>query len=347
MKTFRIAGLIFLGVIALFFCWSWLDRRTPPSTQQSPANATNTSIINDAANQPRALGASSASTATVFKRVDPKATAIHAIMAAENAQPQDFYGKAVDQYERPVEGATVLGTLLWIQGIDIGERREQHAVQTDSQGEFQFAGFHASRLAVAITKDGYEMNSRGKAYQAPNQENKTSPTERAVFHMWKLKGAEPMIKARIHAYIPCDGTPTLFDLTTGKKVATGGDLSVRLIRDPVEIVRGRPFTWRLNLEIPEGGLLEVADLYPNEAPADGYQSTITESMSADEKSWSPDLKKTYYFKAENGHDFGRITIDLTGDFQPPPTSFDADIYLNPSGSRNLEYDRSKEIPAKH
>ena len=190
------------------------------------------------------------------------------------------------------------------------------------------------------------MGRAAGVYTAPNEQDKTSATERAIFHMWKLKGAEPMIKARIHAYVPCDGRPTMFDLLTGKKVASGGDLTVRLIRDPVQIVRGKPFGWQLNLEVSGGGLQEITDLYPNEAPASGYQPAITVNMPVGAKNWSPDCHNTYYFTAENGRDYGRIIVDLTGDFQPPPTSFDADIYVNPSGSRNLEFDPFKEIKVK-
>jgi hypothetical protein len=41
--------------------------------------------------------------------------------------------------------------------------------------------------------------------------------------------------------------------------------------------------------------------------------------------------------------FGRMTIKIMADYQPPPTLFRAEIYANPAGSRNLEFDPSKRI----
>jgi hypothetical protein len=90
-------------------------------------------------------------------------------------------------------------------------------------------------------------------------------------------------------------------------------------------------------------LKENDDLYPNNAPASDYQQSITVSMPLGAKNWSPYLQRAYYFTAGNGQDYGRINIDLTGDFQPPPTNLDADIYVNTAGSRKLEFDPFKQI----
>jgi len=275
--------------------------------------------------------------------VDPKVAKIEAIWASQNAQAQDFYGKVIDQHGQPVAGATALGTLLWIQGVDVGEKKEQHATQTDQNGEFQFTGFHASRLAVAVTKEGYEMGRSPGVYQAPNTENKTAPAERAIFHMWKLKGAEPMRAYSISTAIPCDGTPTSYNLLTGEKVSGGGDLVIRLVRTPVDINRGKPFDWSVTLEIARGGLMEMSDLYPNEAPADGYQPSITINMSSDMKNWQAALTRSFYFKSRDGQNYGRLAINIQADFQPPPTYIGAEVHVNPSGSRNLEFDPAKAI----
>jgi hypothetical protein len=151
-----------------------------------------------------------------------------------------------------------------------------------------------------------------------------------------------MTHANIHAYIPCDGSVTRFDLLTGKK-NTAGDLAVKLTRNPVDIDRGKPFDWSIVFEISNGGLQDIMDLYPNEAPADGYKTAITTNFPADMPKWTPSFNHPYYFVAENGRVYGRINISFQADFQPPPTLFDAEIYANPSGSRNLEFDQNKWI----
>jgi hypothetical protein len=88
-------------------------------------------------------------------------------------------------------------------------------------------------------------------------------------------------------------------------------------------------------------LVEITDLYPNEAAAEAYQPSVTITMSADDKNWTSSLNRSYYF--QSGQMYGRMTINVMANFQPPPTLFDAGIYINPSGSRNLEFDSSKQI----
>jgi hypothetical protein len=38
-----------------------------------------------------------------------------------------------------------------------------------------------------------------------------------------------------------------------------------------------------------------------------------------------------------------MKLKIMADFQPPPTLFDVQIYANPAGSRNLEFDPKKQI----
>jgi hypothetical protein len=263
------------------------------------------------------------------------------IWKAENAQPQDFYGRVIDQYNQPVVRASVNGDLMFIQGSDVGEKKEVHTTETDANGEFEFTGLHGWELAIAPSKPGYELAPNTTAMQLP-QGSKTSSFNRAIFIMWKLKGAEPMIHVKAQAGVACDGNPTSFDFLTGKKNANG-DLIVNLTRNPVDIVRGKPFDWSITLQIPNGGLLEMTDLYPNEAPVDGYQPSITIDFPANMPEWTAWLNRTFYFKSRDGQIYGRMTISVTADFQPPPTFFSADIYANSAGSRNLEFDPAKQV----
>jgi hypothetical protein len=160
-----------------------------------------------------------------------------------------------------------------------------------------------------------------------------------VFHIWKLQGAEPMVHTSIQSGLACDGTPRKFDPQTGRRDA--GNLAVALTRNPVNIDRGRPFDWTLNLRITGGGLIPITDLYPNVAPADGYQSTVTINMPADTDNWTPSVEQSYY--VFDGKNYGRITINIMANYQPPPTHFEIDSYVNPAGSRNLEFDPVKQV----
>jgi len=59
--------------------------------------------------------------------------------------------------------------------------------------------------------------------------------------------------------------------------------------------------------------------------------------------WSSTATPYLYFKSKDGKVFGRMNVEITADYQPPPTVFRADILANPAGSRNLEYDPKKRI----
>lgn len=263
---------------------------------------------------------------------------------AQNSRAQDFYGKVIDQHGDPVAGVTATGTALEIQGVDVGEKRSSFTTTTDALGNFQFTGLHGWRLNVEVQRAGYEMKVTPATYRPPNPEVKTTAEQRVTFVMWKLTGPEPMVHANIRNSIPCDGTATHFDLLTGRRVKSGGDLTVRLTRTPLNIDGRTPFDWNVTFEVEGGGLVPITDLYPNEAPASGYQSSITFERHAGDQVPNPSqMSANYYFKARDGKVFGRVAIRVYANFQPPPTAFRAEIFANPAGSRILEFDESRQL----
>lgn len=259
-----------------------------------------------------------------------------ALSALQNKVSMDTYGKAVDQNGNPLAGVKVRGELHTFDGY------KTYYAETDTQGLFNFVEMHGNALYIHPQKQGFEFNENLLPERPQNY--LPNPANPLIFTMWKLKGAEPMIHKQLHAYIPCDGTVTRFDLLTGKK-NPDGDLSVSLTRNPLNIGRDRnkPFDWSVTFVITNGGLQEVTNLYPYEALAEGYQSTVTVNFTTNMAGWQSEFQHAYYFKSKNGQVYGRIAFDIYGNFQPPPTLFDAEIYANPNASRNLEYDPQKEI----
>jgi hypothetical protein len=175
---------------------------------------------------------------------------------------------------------------------------------------------------------------------------KPDPQNPIAFTVWKLKGAEPMVHRELNRIgLSCDGTENKFDILAGQRSQGVGDIVVQFVRNPLNVIRGKPFDWDLVLQIPHGGLAEITDLYPNEAPAEGYQPSMSISMAANAKNWSPSFEHSYYFTARDGQIFGRMTVRLTADYEQPPTHFELEVFGNPAGSRNLEFDPAKAIKA--
>jgi len=269
-----------------------------------------------------------------------KSQIIKRIPAAENEKPLEAYGRVIDQYGHPVVGAKVDGNALQNVG-SASSRYDTNTTSTDADGKFEFTNLHGVNLGISIQKEGYETNNKG--YQGA--QGKLTPTNRDTYVMWKLQGAEPMVHQKFIAKLPCDGMEVNLDLIKGKPTTEAGDLTVSFLRNPVDIVPGKHFQWTLTLKVSGGGLLEIHDPYPYQAPTDDYEQIVTLGTGTDPANFQDSATKNFYYKSADGK-YGRITIELQADFQPPPTFFRIEAYINPSGSRNLEFDGTKEIKAK-
>lgn len=260
-----------------------------------------------------------------------KDEAVIRTMLAKNKDRQDFYGKIIDQYGKPIGGVDITGEIVLIENYN-SERRKMYRTESDEKGLFQFTGIRGWKFDVQLRKSGYKMGERGKGYQAPVG-GKSSPDSRETLTMWKLRGPEPLDYSAIEAKIPHDGTPTSFDITTGRQTPKG-DFRVTLFQYPLEIKTGRErFNWAVKVEIPDGGLVEEDDPYPYWAPTDGYQSSFEFDVSSNSPDWWPNLKRVFYIKTAQEH-YGLMQLGVFPGRSP--TGVEAHFTINPSGSQNLE-----------
>lgn len=257
---------------------------------------------------------------------------------AKNTQRIDLYGRVVDQDGQPIAGAQVKGGILFAVSLT-SSRSEEVVTETDAAGKFQFVDLHGMDFGVALQKAGYEFRSK----TGWTKDYKPDLNNPMVFTMWKLQGAEPMVHTKFDSRVPYEGTPATFDLLTGKKTDTG-DLKITLVRNPVQIVPGgAPYDWNVKIEIVGGGLIESHDLYSYKAPENGYEQKFDFSQAKDGQSWTREFRGTFYIHTAKDN-YGRITINLTTDSdRPDGTGLTIEAYVNPSGSRNLEWDRTQQV----
>ncbi len=261
----------------------------------------------------------------------------------ENNTSINFYGKVVDQYGQPVSDVQVeFGVMLY--GGFTQSKSETYHSMTDPQGQFSFTHLQGVDFGVNFKKEGYYYDLKLSSKRPPNYYT-TNADHPLVYTLWKLRGAEPMAHLPlVQGGIPCDGTETSFNLLTGKKSDPQKDMVVTLTRNPVIVTnRNVHFDYTFSLNIADGGLVEATDEYPYLAPEQGYQPIATFTMAANAKDWTARFDRLYYFKARNGQVYGRIKIHLTADYEGPTTHFEFELYANPSGSRNLEFDPKKQI----
>ncbi len=90
-------------------------------------------------------------------------------------------------------------------------------------------------------------------------------------------------------------------------------------------------------------MIESTKEFDFEAPTDGYRASDEINMyTKTPDRWSGNAKKKYFLKLGDGN-YARIQFEMIagGDHFCYIES-----YLNPDKSRNLEYDRNKEIEVK-
>ena len=270
-----------------------------------------------------------------------KGVAMAEMMALEDNQSQDFYGKVVfaDQYGKPVAAADVTAEVSLAMG-----RGDSQKTQTDSAGLFQFTGLRGRSLNIVPSKKGFQIEGHGLGLKGLHG-SETSPSNRTVYTMWKLKGPEPMIHYRKLFNVKSDDRVYTLDFLS-KSIEEGTnsicDFHIQFQR-PLQIKPRENYDWSFVMTGIGGGVIEVTnDDYLNEAPAKGYQSRYELNMASSDPKWRGSSETTFYLKSRNGKAYGHFHIRIESVYRDG-SSMEIESYINPSDSRNLEFEPSKEI----
>jgi alpha-tubulin suppressor-like RCC1 family protein len=268
-----------------------------------------------------------------------KGVAMAEMMTLADNQSQDFYGKIIDQYGQPVAGADVALNI----NLDFGRGGSQKT-QTDADGLFQFTGIRGRSLNIVPEKKGFQIEGHGLGLKGVNGPE-TSLSNREVYTMWKLKGPEPMIHDRKFYQVKSDDRIYTIDLLS-KTIVEGtngmGDLYVQFQR-PAQIKPRENFEWSFTMTAISGGMIEVTnDDYLNEAPASGYQPQYKLNLTPANPKWRGwNGEATFYLKSRGGKVYGHFHLRIDPVYRDG-SSLEIESYVNPSGSRNLEFDPSKQ-----
>lgn len=270
--------------------------------------------------------------------------------------PVALHGRVIDQDEKPLAGVIVRLKLQvgYMRTATEGHTRwEALELITNPAGHFSLANHKAGSVTVtALEKDGYQASSRNPVtFEFVHEHIRRyvpDPHNPVVFRMWRKSGAEPLAVNDVRIKIAYDGTPTVFDLVKGVQVTDTnqpGDIRVTLIRAPLNITPGqRNFDWHATIEAIDGGLKESQDEFMFLAPEGGYQPRIVLGAAGNDPKWTADRKVSFYIHNRGGQNYGRVTLEINaGWWNQPKTGFGFKSYINPAGSRVLEYDWAKRI----
>jgi len=336
-----ILAVVFFAMLVLHKPKTRLPLQPAPMASVVQASNSEVRVVsnNPMANQPNAATTSSQNTSI---SPDIEARYRQGIIGKEQAiaeaynrrfdQPQNIYGKIIDQYEQPVVSVNVSGSIEYRDASGQGLKIQTFETHSDLQGLFEFTGKTGAPIKFVVKKEGYLMGQRGEGYQGPPSE-KTTPYDRSILTMWKLRGAEPLLDSSIDSKIPYDGTPIAFDIATGKQSADG-DLRITLARTPLEVRRsGQEFDWTIKIEMRQGGLLLENVPYPYWAPESGYNPSFEVNVNSNNVSWYSHLTQNFYIKNAHGQ-YGRMQVNVYAALTP--ARIQLNFTVNPSGSQNLE-----------
>jgi hypothetical protein len=258
--------------------------------------------------------------------------------------PIAFYGKVVDE-----KGMAVSNVSVDFSCNDVSATgTSTYQVKSDTNGLFSIRHIKGKLLVVAVGKDGYyasRADNNSFYYAGQNVNYVPNPAKPESFHLRKIGLAEPLIHIQAPmgggkgSRIEKNGSPVELSLVSGKVVPPGqGDLRVECWTQ--EPKGSWKFDWRCRITVVNGGIQQYTNEFPFQAPVDGYTATDEIKMPVSlREAWGTSAKRSYFLALANGN-YGRMTFEMVagGDH-----FFQIESFLNPSRSRNLEFDPNKAI----
>jgi hypothetical protein len=116
----------------------------------------------------------------------------------------------------------------------------------------------------------------------------------------------------------------------------------------VQVNGQRRYDWNIEVSASGGGLVSHDEEFPFLAPEEGYQPVLRASMKAEDPEWVGFFRRKCYFKTRDGANYGRVDFEMHPfPKRSSPRVQIREYYLNPAGSRNLEYDADLDVGEKY
>jgi len=267
-------------------------------------------------------------------------------------QPINFWGIVLDEVDHPVDGASV--TFTWNDMSTKGTSTE--AVSSDADGRITLRDKVGYVLGVQVTKQGFyrtRLSSLSFNYAEPWAPHFHVPdVQRPVILRLRRKGfPSPMIRRERLEYFASETNPVVrVDLLGQREVnEEPWDLAFVMSHGPeVQINGQRRYDWSIEVTANGGGLIPYDEEFPFLAPEDGYQPVLRASMRAEDPNWAGYIRQQCFFKTREGANYGRIDFEISPfPRRQPPRILIHQYFLNPAGSRNLEYDMDLDVGEKY
>jgi hypothetical protein len=336
--------------LGLLLTWRFMPRRGARSISDLAGTADKSNAV--------ALGTLRLITSTfeeerTHKQEERAKTIFEAIERAN--VPINFWGKVVDQEERPIAGAEISYSYSTEHGNMLGvawsaSKVHKGSMTSDGTGLFSIAGIRGSGLTIeSLQKEGYQYNPReAKVYDyfGSTAAGKFAPERNnpVVFVMVDKAATEQLVSYGGDfgktVRLPANGTPLRLNIWNGQP-DPNGELELTFKREPERMTQvGAPTTWSAKVEVINGGIAEARpDELIHRAPDEGYTGAVDYPKVEQKQGVGA---RSFYVKTAD-RKYGRITLELYPGDEGPSARCLIKAYMNPSGSRNLEFDPKKAI----
>lgn len=356
--TTKIACFVLLTLIAVAIGW-WLSspRRSVTSTSATPKpvpTAPNASAPNQPADEGSAVVQPFART-PMLGVADPRWKEYHAKRKvdplSEWRTPIEFFGKVIDEQDRPVSDAEIqfewVGTSEKNGGDGVGHK----LMTSDANGFFMINGIEGKRLVMSVRKDGYHSKRSWndgafeyggfwhKEFIEPNR------NEPVIFHLVKRPVAEPTYRIGSRIFLEPPALETHLDLLSPTAQSTApADLYVRITRPPGASYE-KPFDWSVTIEGRNGAeIVETTDEFMLQAPADGYKPNLVRDYK--NPTGNARQKVRFYVRSKGRKLYAAVDFEMAAYRRmngSEPASIVISATVNPNDSSNVEYDPEKNI----
>lgn len=351
--------LILIAVLLLLIwpAW-WLTNRVTPSIDapsSAPGQSSKTSTPAPDATGQQSIRIPSAEERAISAEEKQQRYLEKARSAGKSFnRPGNFYGRILDQNDQPVMGVTIKCGLSYFGDLvlpGLKPHYDQFERTTDADGRFSVEGQSGLSLDLRLQpKPGYEFRPTGLGVTlrdiALNQPAPTlsMPDKPYIFRAFRKGQAEALLKGEI-AFYDCepDGRSYLVQLKSNHVVegTTGGDFRISVQRPP-GWTNQIDYDWAVRIDAVGMELVETHDVFMYQAPASGYESSWNFSKKAGEEDYTREVDPKFYLKSRDGAAYGRMELRIKSNSREKSAIL---IYywLNPSGSRNLEYDPLQNV----
>jgi len=261
-----------------------------------------------------------------------------------------FYGQILDQDNQPLTGIQIEGHYSFFNTVipTLEPEQKKVAFTSDTNGRFEFEDEKGLSLQLQVQpKEGYEFKNNGILI-IPFQVGApviSTPDKPYIFHAFKKGQTEPLIVGGMVFY-DCkpDGRWYAADLKS-KQIMEGesnGEFKIS-VTSPFGSMGHTNQDWSIRIEEIRVGLIEETnDPFMYQAPESGYQSSWSYAQQAGEPKYKREVHSKFYLKSQDGSMYGRMNMDILVGGRDGP-AIEIHYWLNPFGSRNLEYDKNKQI----